>query len=115
MKHVCPHCGKEFLEKVHRKTYKVGRRDPIAKVKKMLNFLKQHEDWVWIRRIAKGTGLKPYSVSYLIEKYLTQYLDMLDPEAVYESTGIKMRMFRLKNSQIDVESVIRDLKLRTNS
>ena len=115
MKHVCPHCGKEFQEKNKRKNYKVGKRAPFKKAKKILEFLKEQEEWSWIRRIAKGTKITPYSVSYLIDKYLHPYLEILDPEAVYESTGIKMKMIKLKNPQIDVNSVIKDLKMRSNT
>ena len=114
MKTICPHCNKEFEVKKSRKVYQPGHHDPISKLKKILNYLKIQEDWVWIRRIAKETKLKPYSVSYLIEKYLVIYLEILEPETVYETTGIRMKMLRLKNKDIDVNKIIEDIKIRTN-
>ncbi len=120
MKHVCPHCNKEFDTKKEKKfkvskNYKVGKRKPFKRMKKILNFLKEQDDWTWIRRIAKGTGMYPYSVSYLLEKYLDHFVEIVDPEDVYESTGIKMKLIRLKNKEIDVDKVIKELKIRTNS
>lgn len=120
MKHVCPYCNKEFDIKNKKKlkinkNYKVGKRKPVKRMKKILNFLKEQEDWTWIRRIAKGTNMYPYSVSYLLEKYLGNFIEIVDPEEVYESTGIKMKLIRLKNRDIDINKVIEDIKIRTNS
>ena len=120
MKHICPHCNKEFEKKEEkkfriRKNYKVGKRKPLKRMRKILDFLKEQEDWTWIRRIAKGTNMNPYSVSYLLEKYLDYFVEILDPEDVYESTGIRMKLIRLKNREIDVDKVIKDIEIRTNS
>lgn len=115
MKLVCPHCNKEFEVKKPKKSYSVGTRDPFLKCFKILNYLKKHEDWVWIRRIAKETDIKPYSVSYLIEKYLSAYVEILDPKGVYETSGLKMKMIKLINYQIDSKKIVEDLKIRTNS
>ncbi len=114
MRVVCPRCGYEFEIKSKKRKFSERKRDPISKLKKILNFLKTQDSWVWIRRIAKQTKLKPYSVSYLIEKYLYPYLEILEPEDVYESTGIKMKMIKLKNRELDINKVIEDLKLRIN-
>lgn len=115
MKTVCPYCNKEFEVKKHRKSYKPGEHDPLSKIKRILECLKSHDDWLWIRRIAKETKLKPYSVSYLIDRYLPNYIEMLEPEGVLESTGIKMKMIKLKNKEIDTNKVLEELKLRINS
>lgn len=115
MKTICPHCGTEFEVKKHRKSYRPGKHDPVSKLKKILKYLKGREDWTWIRRIAKETGIKPYSVSYLIEKYLVIYLEILEPEDVLETTGIKMKMVKLKNPEIDINKIIKDIKIRINS
>jgi hypothetical protein len=114
MKVVCPHCRTEFEVKKPKKSYSVGVRDPFSKLLKILNFLKRQGDWVWIRKIAKETGLKPYSVSYLIEKYLGAYVEMLEPTAVYETSGLKLKMFRLINKEIEPQKIIEELKVRTN-
>ena len=114
MKVVCPHCNKEFVVKKPKKSYSVGARDPFSKITKILNYLKQREDWVWIRRIAKEIGIKPYSVSYLIDKYLVPYLETLEPTAVYETSGLRLKMYRLINREINVQKIVEDLKLRTN-
>ena len=109
----CPHCGKQFEKKPQkRRNFEVKERDPMKKVAKILNFLKAQTEWVWIRRIAKQINIKPFSVSYLIDKYLSVYLDILDPTDVYENTGIKMRLYRLKNREIDPKAIIMDIKLR---
>lgn len=115
MKVVCPHCNKEFDYRKPKKSYLVGAKDPFSKLKTIINYLKIQENWVWIRRIAKDTKLKPFSVSYLIEKYLVNYVDMLAPEEVLESTGIKMKMWKLKNRDIDADRIIEDLKKRNNT
>jgi len=115
MKQVCPHCGKEFETKKIKKGYKSGVRDPVSRIELILKYLKAQENWVWIRRIAKETKLKPYSVSYLIEKYLTNYIEILEPEDVYASTGIKMKMIKLINREIDIKKILDEIKLRINS
>lgn len=115
MKLVCPHCNKEFELKKQKKQYLTSVRDPFSKILSILNCLKQHEEWIWIRKIAKDTGLKPYSVSYLIEKYLGNYVEMLEPTAVYETSGLRLKMYRLINREIDSKKIVEDLKLRTNS
>jgi hypothetical protein len=112
---VCPHCNKEFKIKKLKKPRKVGTRDPMRKVFKILTYLKGKEEWQWIRRIAKKTNLKPYSVSYLIDKYLQNFVEILEPEAVYESTGIKMKMIRLKNPNIEPKRIVEDLIRRINT
>jgi len=115
MKVRCPYCNKEFVLKKSRRKFSERKRDPISKLRKILIFLKSQEEWVWIRRIAKQTNIKPYAVSYLIEKYLTPYLEILEPEDVYKSTGIKMKMIMLKNKEIDIKKVLDDFKVRINS
>ena len=115
MKVVCPHCNKEFQLKKIKKPRKVGNRDPMKKIFKILSYLKGKEEWSWIRRIAKQTKLKPYSVSYLIDKYLINYVEILEPQDVYESTGIKMKMIRLKNININPKKIVDDIIIRTNS
>jgi predicted amidophosphoribosyltransferase len=115
MKVVCPHCAKEFELKSSHKQHQPGERDPFKKMFKILSYLKTQEAWVWIRKIAKNTSLKPYAVSYLIDKYLQNFVEILEPEAVYESTGIRMRMFKLKNKDIDPKIIVEDLIKRNNS
>ncbi len=120
MKHICPHCNKEFEKKDEKKfkikkNYKVGERKPFKRMRKILNFLKEQDDWTWIRRIAKGTNMYPYSVSYLLEKYLDNFVEIIDPEDVYESTGIKMKLIKIKNRDMNVDRIIEDIKIRTNS
>ena len=112
---VCPHCNKEFRIRKSKKPRKVGDRDPMRKIFKILSYLKGKEEWQWIRKIAKNTNLKPYSVSYLIDKYLQNFVEILEPEAVYESTGIRMKMIRLINPDIDPKKIVEDLIRRTNS
>lgn len=115
MKLVCPHCGKSFEHKKQKKRFSQRKKDPLNKIYRILNFLKSQEEWVWIRRIAKQTRIKPYSISYLIEKYLYPYLEILEPKDVYESTGIKMKMIRLKNKDLEIKKVLEDIKIRINS
>ena len=115
MKVVCPHCTKEFELKSVRKQRQTSERDPMQKVFKVLTYLKTQEEWVWIRKIAKDTGIKPYSVSYLVERYLGTYVEILDPTAVYETSGLKLKMYRLINREIEPKKIVEDLKLRINS
>ena len=115
MKVVCPHCAKEFETKSSHKQHQPGERDPFAKIFKILSYLKTQEEWVWIRKIAKNTNLNPYAVSYLIDKYLQNFVEMLEPEAVYESSGLKIRMFKLKNRDISPKTIVEDLIKRNNS
>jgi len=112
MKVVCPHCNKEFVVKKPKKSYLGGERDPFSKLIKILNCLKKHEDWIWIRRIAKETGMKPFSVSYLIDKYLGAYVEILEPSAVYDTSGLRLKMYKLRNREIESQKVVDDIKLR---
>ncbi|MCD6576303.1 MAG: hypothetical protein J7K73_04055 [Nanoarchaeota archaeon] len=115
MKVKCPRCGLEFEVKRKKPAFKERKRDPLDKVKRILNFLKSQDEWVWIRRIAKRTGIKPYAVSYILEKYLATYIEIVEPTDVYESTGVKMKLVRLKNREINVNSIVEDIKVRINS
>ncbi len=115
MKVKCPKCGFEFEVDRKKPKFRERKRDPMDKLKRILIFLKSQNEWVWIRRIAKKTGLKPYAVSYIIEKYLTPYIEIVEPTDVYESTGVKMKLIRLKNNEINVDNIINDLNVRTNS
>ena len=54
-------------------------------------------------------------MSYLIEKYINPYVEILSPKDVYESTGIKMKMIRLKNRDLNIKMVLDDLRKRINS
>jgi hypothetical protein len=115
MNMVCPHCGKEFQYKKPKKSYEIGSRDPISKIKAILSYLKTQDSWAWLRKIAKATKLKPFAVSYLVGKYLVPYLEILEPADVLESTGIKMKMVKLKNRDLDIDAVIKDINIRINS
>lgn len=115
MKVICPHCSREFDLKKKKKLRQQGDRDPMRKIFKILSYLKGREEWSWIRRIAKQTSIKPYAVSYLIDKYLQNYVEILEPEAVYESTGIKMKMIRLKNNDIEPKIIVEDIIKRINT
>jgi hypothetical protein len=115
MRVVCPKCGHVFEVNSKKRKFSERKRDPIDKLRKILNYLRTQDSWVWIRRIAKQTKLKPYSVSYLIDKYLLPYVEILEPEDVYESTGIKMKMIRLKNNEINVKNIVEDINRRINS
>jgi len=112
---ICPNCNHNFELKLERKPYKTSPKDPIEKAQKILFFLKKQSDWVWLRKIAKETKLTPYAVSYVINKYLYSFLDILDTSNVYESSGLKLKMFRLKDQNIDPKRIIDDLKVRSNS
>lgn len=117
MKVTCPNCGEEFetsSSKGNEKSYDT-KRDPLEKTRKILEFLKTEDNWSWIRRIARATEMSPYNVSYLIDKYLDRYLEIMEPEEVQENTGIKMKMIRLKNDDLDVKSSIEAVKERMNS
>ena len=111
----CPNCKHCFELKKEHKPYVSAARNPFDKAQKILVFLKKQEDWVWLRKIAKETSITPYAVSYIIERYLNPYLEVLDTQTVYASSGLKLKMFKLKNLEIDPKVIINDLKLRSNS
>lgn len=85
------------------------RASAYEKCKKILLFLKNKEEWSWIRQIAKNTGIKPYNVSYLIDRYLWRYLDVVDTSDVYGEYGLKVKLVRLKPG-INVENVLKALR-----
>ena len=88
----------------------------LERVAKILNYLYSVEDWTWIRDIARKTGLKPGSVSYLINKYLRNYVEIVASSDVLGNFGIKIKLIRLKSKEIPINEVLKRInrKLTVN-
>ncbi len=84
----------------------------LERIAKILNYLYSVDEWTWIRDIARNTGLKPGSVSYLIDKYLKRYVEIVDSSQVLGQFGIKIKLIRLKNKEIPIEEVLRRISVK---
>ncbi len=84
----------------------------LERIAKILNYLYSVDEWTWIRDIARNTGLKPGSVSYLINKYLKRYVETVDSSEVLGQFGIKIKLIRLKNKEIPIEEVLRRISVK---
>ena len=84
----------------------------LERVSKILNYLYSVDNWTWIRDIARKTGLKPGSVSYLIDKYLKRYVEIVDSSDVLGDFGIKIKLIRLKTKEIPIDEVLRRISVK---
>ncbi len=84
----------------------------LERIAKILNYLYEVDNWTWIRDIARKTGLKPGSVSYLIDKYMKNYVEIVDSSQVLGEFGIKIKLIRLKNKEIPFEEAIKRISVK---
>jgi len=80
------------------------RKDQTKNIIKIVNCLKQAEDWLWIRLIARRTGLHHKTVARLIDNHLTMFVDIQAMEP------FNVRMIRLKPGT-DVNGIYRYLSV----
>ena len=80
------------------------RKDTVTNVIKIVNCLKQAQDWLWIREISRRTKLHHKTVSRLIENHLGMFVDMqrLEP--------FNVQMIRLKPGT-DINGIYRFLSV----
>lgn len=81
------------------------RKDVIKNLIKIIKCLEASKDWLWYREISRRTGLHHKTISRLIEKYLTIFLDIQNMEP------FNIRMVRLKPGT-DTNSIIKFLVIK---
>lgn len=81
------------------------RKDLVKSLVKIVSCLEQAKGWVWYREIARRTGLHHKTVSRLVEKHLTMFVDIQTMEP------FNVRMVRLKQG-VDGKSVFRYLSVK---
>ncbi len=84
----------------------------LERVAKILNYLYSVDNWTWVRDIARNTGLKPGSVSYLIDKYLKKYVEIVSSSDVLGEFGIKIKLIRLKSKEIPINEVLKRISVK---
>ena len=84
----------------------------LQRVSEILKYLYSVDNWTWVRDIARKTGLKPGSVSYLIDKYLRRYVEIVNSSDVLGDFGIKIKLIRLKNKEIPIEEVLKRISVK---
>jgi hypothetical protein len=80
------------------------RKDQTKNIIKIVNCLKQAEDWLWIRLVARRTGLHHKTVARLIDNHLIMFVDIQIMEP------FNVRMIRLKPGT-DVNGIYRYLSV----
>jgi hypothetical protein len=81
------------------------RKDQAENIIKIVKCLKQAEEgWLWIREISRRTGLHHKTVSRLVDKHLTMFVDMQSMEP------FNVRMIKLK-ANTDISGVFKFLSI----
>ncbi|MCS7123110.1 MAG: helix-turn-helix domain-containing protein [Candidatus Aenigmarchaeota archaeon] len=80
------------------------REDKLRNIIKVLECLKEAEDWLWLRECARRTGLHHSTVSRVLKE-----IDAFVEQSYLES--FNLRMIRLKKG-IDINGVIRVLEIK---
>ena len=81
------------------------RKDAIENIIKIVKCLKNAEEgWLWLTEIGKRTGLNRKTVTRLIDKHLTLFVDQQNMEP------LNIRMVRLKPG-IDINAIFRHLSV----
>lgn len=82
------------------------RKDTLANLIKIIQCLKQSEEgWLWVREISRRTGLHHKTVSRLIERHLSMFLEVQTMEP------FNIRMIKLKQNT-DLNSIFRFLAVK---
>jgi hypothetical protein len=81
------------------------RKDQAENIIKIVKCLKQAEEgWLWIREISRRTGLHHKTVSRLVDKHLTMFVDMQAMEP------FNVRMIKLKPNT-DINGIFKFLSM----
>jgi DNA-binding IclR family transcriptional regulator len=82
---------------------------------KILRVLKQAplegKDYMTVGEIAKGSGLHKWTVSRTLDLFMHPFIDMIVPEEL-ERVGLKIKLVKLKNPDINEERVLIGLRVR---
>ena len=81
------------------------RKDTMRNIVKIVKCLKQAEEgWLWIREVARRTGLHHKTVSRLIDRHLSMFVEIerLEP--------FNVRMLRLKPG-VDINGIFKFLSV----
>jgi len=84
---------------------KEKRKDELENVLKILILLKKVNGWIWIREIARRTNLHHKTVSRLLSKYFSQFIEE------QKLAPFKARFIRLKED-VDPEKFIAFWKIK---
>lgn len=79
----------------------------LEKIGKVIFLLKEAEDWLHIREIARKTEIHPQTVSNIIDKYLNNFVLVEN----FNEYGLKVKLIKLKDKNIDLERLIRYLNV----
>lgn len=82
------------------------RKDTVTNLIKIVNCLKRAEEgWLWVREISRRVGLHHKTVSRLIDKHLSMFIEVQTMEP------FNLRMIKLKPNT-DLNSIFRFLAVK---
>jgi hypothetical protein len=81
------------------------RRDLRENIARIVRCLQDAGGWLWFREIARRTGLHHKTVSRLIDKHLSPFVE----EQVFEA--LKLRMVRLK-PEVYLNGVLKFIRIK---
>lgn len=76
------------------------RKDLAENIAKIYKCLAETTDWLWIREIARRTGLNHKTVSRLLDKYFSHFIDER-----YMEQPFKVRLVRLREN-VTLENIM---------
>jgi len=82
------------------------RQETIKKIGKILFVLKETQDWLHLREISRRTGIHHQTVSEILDKYLNQFILTQN----LNEYGLKLKLVKLKNKNVDLKGVLAYLK-----
>ncbi len=81
------------------------QKNMLEKIGKVLFILKEAEDWLHIREIARKTEIHPQTISNIIDKYIYQSVITQN----FNEYGLKVKLVKIKDRNIDLEKLLRYL------
>ena len=81
------------------------RKDKLDNLKKILECLKEAEDWIWLRECARRTGLHHSTISRLLRD-IEEFIDQQYIEA------LNIRMIKLKNKDLDINAILKVTEIK---
>ncbi len=85
---------------------KIGK-SMLEKIGKVIFVLKEAEDWIYIREIARKTEIHPQTVSNILNKYLNSFILTQN----FNEYGFRIKLVKIKDKNTDLEKLLRYLNI----
>ena len=101
----------DILNSGRAKFYKNTRSNAIKIFRVLKDSNELGEGYLSISEIARRTGLHRWTVSRTVDLWMGHFIEMVIPEEL-EHVGLRIKLVRLANPDIDEKSMIRSMSIR---